>query len=197
VRIFDFVFVAVAFISIFVAVSIGVEAWRRRFNNALRVGLAFGAALAVYLGIVIAVSLATPQETLALRDERCYDDWCLAVDNVAQTDAESVRLYTISFRLTSRAKRVTQRELGLIIYLLDAGGRRHDPLADSAAVPFDVALKPGESTTAVRTFALQDVSGPVRLVITREGFFRFPGLFIIGDESSLFHKPLVVPLPGQ
>jgi len=30
----------------------------------------------------------------------------------------------------------------------------------------------------------------------RDGFNRFPGLFIIGDESSLFHKPMIMRIPS-
>jgi hypothetical protein len=193
-RLFDFVFVGAAFISLFLAISIIVEAFRRRFSNALRIGAGFAAGAGVYLGILVAVSLFEPQEVLRLRQERCFDDWCIAVENVKGVEAENVRLYTITFRMTSRARRVTQRENGLTVYLADDRGNRFDPLPDSAAVPFDVYLKPGESATALRTFALQGVSGAIRLVLAREGIYRFPGLFIIADESSFFHKPIIVPV---
>jgi hypothetical protein len=195
VRIFDFAFVAAAFVSLFIVISIVVEAWRGRIQNALRIALVFGACLALYIGTIIGVSLAAPQEVLALREERCFDDWCYSVDNVARAESGGIRLYTVSFRLTSRARRVTQRELGLTVYLIDDQGKRYDPLQDNADVPFDVALAPGETRIAVRTYALQGSSGPVRLIITREGIYRLPGLFIIGDESSFFSKPVILLLP--
>jgi hypothetical protein len=192
---FDFIFVGAAFVSLFLLIAIVVEGSRRRFGNAWKISVFLAVGIAIYLSIVVAVSLLTPQRALALHEDMCSDDWCIAVDDVARADAENVRLYTISLRLTSRALRVTQRELGLTVYLLDRQGRRHDPLPDKAAVPFDTRLTPGESVMAVRTFALEGETDPAGLVLTREGFYRFPGIFIIGDESSLFHKSLLVPLP--
>jgi hypothetical protein len=194
-RLFDFVFVGAAFVSLFVVISIIVEAFRRRFSSALRLAAGFSVAATVYLGIIVAVSLFEPQEVLRLRQERCFDDWCIAVENVSRTEAENVRLYTVSYRMASRARRVTQRENGVSTYIVDQNGKRFDPLSDQAALPFDTYLKPGESAITVRTFALQGVSGPVQLVLAHEGLYRFPGLFVIADESSLFHKPIIVPLP--
>ena len=38
---------------------------------------------AIYLCVVIAVSLSTPRREIAMGEDRCFDDWCIAVESIS------------------------------------------------------------------------------------------------------------------
>ena len=69
-----------------------------------------GAAAAAYLVVVIAVSAFSPQRVLRLGDDQCADDWCIAVQGVRCDRTGAGRVYDVTFRLASRARRVAHRE---------------------------------------------------------------------------------------
>ena len=52
----------------------------------------------------------------------------------------------VDLRLSSEAKRVTQRANGAWIYTRDRNDTHYDPMASPAEVPLDVLLQPGESS---------------------------------------------------
>ena len=89
---------------------------------------------------------------------------------------------------------MTQREPLVAVYLRDPNGRRHDPVADARAVPFDTLLHPGESLTATRRFHVPAAAAVTGLVLGRRGAGRIPGCCIIADEGSLLHRPTIVRL---
>jgi hypothetical protein len=53
-------------------------------------------------------------------------------------------------------------------------------------------LQPGQAVTTIRRFNVSRGSGKLGVVVAREGSNSIPGRFIIGDDSSLFHKPTIV-----
>ena len=148
--------------------------------------------LAAYLVTVAAASLTTPQRLIQMREAQCFDDWCIAVDRAVPTAAGRDVEYTVTLRVFSRARRRTQRENGVSVYVLDDRGRRYEPRDDPRAVPLDVQLRAGESVTTTRSFVLPADAENPGLVVAHA---RFPGMFIIGDNESLFHKPSVVRFP--
>ena len=189
--IFDLTFIGVFFATVITLVVAAVAAIRRR-RRARGLLRGLGVFLAVYLGVVVAVSLLSPRRIVRLGEAQCSDDWCLTVDHVDRTPAGPEILYTVTIRLFSRARGRAQRENGVRVYVLDDRGRRHGAQEDPRAVPFNVLLQPGDSVIAVRRFLVPADARNPGLVVARG---RFPGLFIIGDEQSLFHKPSVVRFP--
>jgi hypothetical protein len=193
--IFDLVFIAVFLASV---VTIGTAVGQALLGHgrkaaALLARYAIG--LAVYLAIVVIVSLVSPRRVLPVGQDRCFDDWCIGVADIRASPATSNgRGYTVTFRMRSRARGRPQRETGIAPYLLDAEGRRYDPVADTAAAPFDVTLSPGQSATATRRFEVPSGARDLGVVVAHEGSYGFPGLVIIGDEASLLHKKAVVPI---
>jgi hypothetical protein len=151
-----------------------------------------GILVGVYLGIVILVSLASPRRVLSIGDDQCWDDWCIAVIKVRRKPVEDCQEYEVPLRLSSRARRRAQRERGVQVYLMDDRGRCYDAVHDADAVPFDVLLQPQEKVNTKRVFNLPADARDSVLVVSHEGWF--PGLFIIGDSESLFHKRTVVRL---
>ena len=97
-----------------------------------------------------------------------------------------------SRRLSSRARRVSQRENNLAVYMTDARGRRYDPLPDAEAAPLNALLGPGQSVVARRRFALPPDAPRPGVVVTHEGGFPI-GWLIIGYDTW-FRKPPIVPL---
>jgi hypothetical protein len=130
---------------------------------------------------------------MQMGDPRCFDDWCITVENATRRPVGGRIAYLVTLRLSSTARRVSQREKSVAVYLTDDGGRRYNSTPQSADLPFDIQLGPQESVTATRTFEVPPDAQNLGLVITHEGGFPI-GWFIIGYESW-FHKPALVRLP--
>jgi hypothetical protein len=189
---FDLIFIAVFLVSVAVLLAAAVAAIRGHRPRALGLLRGLGGLIGVYLAVVIAVSIDSPRRSIPLKEPRCFDDWCVSVDRVDRTAAGADVSYAVTLRLSSRARTRAQRENGVSVYVVDEHGRRFEPEVNPKDAPFDVLLQPGEAVDATRRFLLPaDVQGP-GLVIAHE---RFPGIFIIGDDQSLFHKPSVIPFP--
>lgn len=193
--IFDLLFILIVFASAAMLAVVIAAALRGRFSRAAKLLAALGICLALYLSVIVVVSLASPPRVMALGEDRCFDDWCVAVEDIARSESPKGTEFTVTLRLSNRARRVAQRENGIVVAVLDEKGRRFESAADPAAAPFNVLLQPGQSVSTTRTFDVSGSSGPLNLVVEHAGFSRFPGLFIIGDDSSLLHKPTIVRLP--
>jgi hypothetical protein len=100
--------------------------------------------------------------------------------------------YRVDLRLTSRARRVSQRENNVVVYLTDQQGRRYDPVADTAATPIHVLLQPQESVVASRSFLVPAEAKDLGLVVAHEGGFPI-GWFIIGYDTW-FNRPAILRL---
>jgi len=178
---FDLLFLAIVLGSAAALLAGLVCALSKRRRAAGRVLIGWGIAITAYLSVVLAVSALTPRRVLNLGDPQCSDDWCLAVESALREVTPDHFVYRVTLRLSSRALRVPQRETGLSVYLLDAGGRRYDPLPRVTDVPLDVQLAPGESATAVRVFHVDNAARDLVFVVAHEGGFPI-GWFIIGGQ---------------
>lgn len=210
--IFDLLFLLVVFATaaLLVAVIAALAAGRSRLARWL---LVLGAAgLVIYLGAVAAVSLASPQRILAVGDDWCFDDWCVAVERVATADAlgqgaSSVRadgaFHVVTLRLSNHARGRTQRAASAAVYLLDSQGRRYAVSSrgqaafaaqHGATAPLTATLGVGRSLEVVQVFDLPLDASELGLTIEHPVGFS-PGWLIIGDEASWLHKPTIVRLP--
>ena len=192
--IFDLLFIVVFLATVAILLSAAFLAIRGRGSRALVLLRKLCIGAAAYLGIVVLASLFWPRTVLQVGERQCFDDWCIAVENAGRQPASGPPTYLVTLRLSSTARRVSQRELGVAVYLTDSSGRRYDPIPNNSDVPFNVQLGPQESIAATRAF---DVPGDARqlgLVIAHEGGFQI-GWFIVGYETW-FHKPAIVRLPG-
>jgi hypothetical protein len=139
---------------------------------------------------VIAVSLILPRRVVKVGDSQCFDDWCVSVVGYRRTPEDARVAYTLDLRLSSRARRVSQRENSLAVYLIGNHGRRYDPLPDNSSVPFSVLLQPQQSVLASRSFLVPAGAADVSAVITQEGGFPI-GWFIIGYDAWFRKPPLI------
>jgi hypothetical protein len=189
--IFDLLFLALALAALITLVAALITALRGRGARALKILRNLGVSAVIYLAIVAVVGFSSPQRVLHIGDPWCFDDWCLTVESVRQAPAPPLIAYTVSLRLSSRARGISQRAKGAWIFIIDQQGHRYTPEPDPSATPLDVLLGPGESVTTTRTFKLP--AGASGLGLTT-GHGNGPDLFIIGDEASLLHKPTYVRL---
>ena len=139
---------------------------------------------AVYVGLVYLAAAVTGPKVVPLGRANCNDDWCFAVVRVDRVVSGPTVRYEVTMRLSSRARRQVQRELGARdVYLVDLDGRRFHPVPGSSQVPLSSRLEPGQALLAQRSFTLPAGAGPMALMIERHDF---PFCVIIG-ECDAFH----------
>jgi len=189
-RPFDLLFIAVFLASAVTLLSAAVLALRGRGAYALVLLRRWCICAGAYLGLVVLSSVFWPRTVLEVGERRCFDDWCIAVENASRQEAPGGVSYRVTLRLSSSALRVTQRENSVVVYLADQRGRRYDPAPDPSAVAMNVQLAPQESVAAIRSFAVPANARELGLVIDHEGGFPI-GWFILGYETW-FHKPAIV-----
>ncbi len=146
-----------------------------------------------YCALVTIVSLALPHDDIRMGEPLCIDDWCISADSVSVIPAQVNRQFRVTFRLSSRAKRIAQREQGVTVYLVDQHNNRYNPSPEPRAAPFDTLLSTGETMFTDRVFTLPAGADNVGLVITHEGGFPIQW-FILGE--GLFRKPPLIQIEG-
>jgi len=190
--IFEPFFLLGVFVVVVVLLSAAFAALSGRRAQAVSRLKRLGIGSAAYMVAVLVVAAATPRKWYRVGDAQCFDDWCITVTSATRTADNTV---AVNLRLSSRAKRISQSEKGMIVYVIDAAGRRYDPEADPAGVPLDTRLAPGQSVDAPRRFAVQPDARALGLVYTHHGGFPI-GFFIIGENEAI-HGPPVVRLDTQ
>jgi hypothetical protein len=177
------------------AISLLAAVWfalRGQFGRAGRVLLRLLLCAGVYMAVVVLVSLVSPRRYLKADATRCFDDWCIGVAEFRRVPEGGGVTYRVDLRVSSRARRVSQRERNVVVYLTDQQGKRYDPAADMSATPISVLLRPQESVVASRSFLVPADAKDVGLVIAHEGGFPI-GWFIIGYDTW-FQKPAILRL---
>ena len=190
--IFEPLFVLLVLAAVATLVTAGVAALRGQRPRALGIlqRLAIGAAF--YFAVVLIVAFAAVPAVHRIGEPQCFDDWCITVTAAKRSDSASVQSWSVTLRISSRAKRVQQRENGAAVHLVDSRGQTYQPGSADLAVPLDGLVGPGESFDATRRFDLPLDATGVRLVFNHEGGFPI-GAFIIG-ENQLFHDATVIAL---
>jgi len=190
--IYDLVFICVVFISALAVILILINLLSGKIKRAGKISLYYFSFIALYLLIIISTSLFSQQRIMAPGEIIKSDDWCVTADKISRSHATAE--VTVSFRIYSTAQRTAQKEQGVEAYITDETGKRFDPVNALADEGFDSNLEPGQSISFERTFNVSGSTGRLVVVIDRYGAARFPGIFIIGDNSSLLHKPVVFPV---
>jgi len=181
---------------------------RGRRSQSWRLFTRLAVGFAVYMCLVLAVSVLAQRKVLAMGQKRCFDDWCLAVENattasrIGSSQAQG-KFYIVTVSVSSEARRVSQRAPDATVHLEDGRGRVYDPSTtgqsayaaqNGSAKPLSDRLGPGESFTTTRVFDLPTDAEQVGLVVVHGAW---PGWFIIGDSQSLLHKRPITLLNVQ
>ncbi|MBL8076721.1 MAG: hypothetical protein JNM55_02065 [Anaerolineales bacterium] len=205
---FDLLFLLIVLVTAIIFLVTLINLIRKRFVQTRRLLLYYGLGLAIYFFILIAVSLTSPQRVVAMKETRCFDDWCLAIEDVKLLDElNKVKpdgvFYVIKLELSNQARGRSQRAGSVAIHLFDENGNQYDLSAvgqsaleaqQGAIPPLTSTIEVGQVITTFQVFDLPREAHDVVLTIEHPVGFS-PGWFIIGDESSLLHKPTIVHLP--
>lgn len=196
----DLFFLASVLFTLVLALLLTVRAIRGQRSGAYRTARVLGLFVACYLLVLGTVSLVKPRGIYAPGERRCYDDWCVAV-LTAQPLPESsaspcpaaaaARIWTVDVQVSSVARRARQSAPDARAELEDRSGRRYVPCAALSSPPGTAhaltgSLGPGESFRVSLPFALPPAADPAGLVLHHGDF---PGLLIIGEDSSILHTP--------
>lgn len=190
--IFEPLFLLLFLATVVTLITAAVAVLRGQRPRALRIlrRLAIGAG--AYFAAVLLVAFFSTPPVHQVGETMCFDDWCITVADAKRTPGASGQSWKVTLRISSRARRITQRENYAAVYLIDSRGRKFHSDPASATVPLDSRAGPGESIDATRVFELPPDASDVRLVFTHEGGFPI-WAFIIG-ENQLFHNATVVKL---
>lgn len=209
--IFDLLFIVVVLATVVMLAMAAVAGVRGRRQRACLLLRRWAVVVAIYLGAVVLVSLLTPQRVLAIGENWCFDDWCVAVDSVAvasdvgpsdhAVQANGV-FYVVRLRLSNHARGRAQRASSAAVHLLDDLGHRYEVSHEGQSAyeaqhgptpPLTATVPLGQSVTTVRIFDVQQDARDLGLAVEHPVGFA-PGVFIIGDQASLFHRRTVVRL---
>ena len=204
---FDLLFLVVVLATVIVLLISMVNVLRRRFAQTGKLLLVYGSGLTLYFLIRIIVSLTSPQRVVAMKVDRCFDDWCVGVEDVAQkSELGDVKpegvFYVVTLKLSNQGRGRPQRVSSAAIHLLDGQGNSYAVStqglaafeAQQGSIPLLTSLiEVRQPIITYQVFDLPKDASDIGLTI-RHPVGPAPGLFIIGDEASLFHKPTIVRL---
>ena len=191
--VFDLLFIAVFLAFVGSTAVAAVQALRGRHATALRLVKTTLLCAAGYLAVVAAVALTAPQHIIRMGEDRCFDDWCIAVTQVEVQPAIASLVYDVTLRVSSRARRVRPSAPDVRVYLVDEQGRTYGSYQDPGAPRLGVMLHPLEAVTTRCRFRVPADNSHLALVVAHGGG---PGWFIIGDDQNPLHKKTIVPMPA-
>lgn len=188
--VFDLLVIALFFAAIGTLIAAALSAVRGRWARALQLLRGLAICTIAYIGIVYAATAFSKEVVLRIGDPQCSDDWCIAVESVKRTPVNAVARYDVTLLIFSRARRVAQREMGAKdVYLVDAQGKRYDPVRTGVEIPLNVLLYAGESVATSRRFELPANISGIGLMVERSS--TVPICLVIG-ECRAFHKGAIV-----
>ncbi len=190
--IFDLVFLLALLTSAVTLVLAVIAAIRGKLAQLLRILRVWGVGAFLYCACGLAVAFFAPQRVIAIGDPWCFDDWCLTVQGVKSAPVDGAVSYRADLRISSEARRISQRALGAWIYLIDDAGRRYAPAPDPSVLPLDARLGPGESVTTSRTFKVPAGVAHLGLITGHGGPYCGWGVLIIGSGGCLLNKPAMI-----
>ena len=189
-KVYEPLFLLLALATAITLVTAIVLALAGRFRRAGRILLRLGIAAAVYMTIVIVVTLFVTPRIYRVGDEQCREDWCITVTSWRRPVDASTDTLEISLRLSSRARRVAMGERGTVIYLVDGDQRRFDPLPNPTELPFSFVLQPGQAVETTRRFRVPTDARNLGVIYTNEGGLPI-NWFIITEGGWFMKKPIV------
>ena len=178
-----------------------VIALARRERVRVRKGLIWLVGVwAVYLGVLVGVSLLQPRRVVAMGLDQCYDEMCFAVMGVEEVPrylgltgvGDGSRLLRVTVRVTNRGRGKTESEGLIRAYLVDGQGRRWEESRGVNGNRLTGKVEAGGMMVSEPVFKVAGDASGLGLVFTH-GRWQ-PGVLVIGESDSLFHRRTVVLL---
>ncbi len=176
-------------------VGLGVSL-RRGERQRVRQGVAWLVGVwAVYLCVVIGVSLGQRQRVVAVGEPQCFDEMCFTVIRVEEVPGflirDGRRLLRVPVQVRNRGRKA-QRDGSIRAYLVDGQGRRWEMSPGVNGVELTARVTGGGSVVSQPVFKVAADASGLGLVLTH-GRWQ-PGVLVIGDSDSLLHRKTVVGL---
>lgn len=176
------------------AAGITISLVRQERRKAVQHSLWVVAVWVVYMTILLWTSLRQPQKVVALGQDRCFDEMCFAVTGVQELPGyliqDGSKLIRVSVRISNHDKEKMQSEGLIQAYLIDKQGRRWEESTAISGVPLTTRVAAGDSVMSQPVFKVAGDATGLGLIFTHGQ--RQPGVLVIGDSDSLFHKRTVV-----
>jgi hypothetical protein len=176
------------------AFGIAVSFMQQQRQKAMRHLGWIAAVWAIYLAILIGVSLTQPQRFVAVGTPQCYDEMCFTVlgfEEVPGYLLHNSRLVRVRINITNRGHKPESESL-IRAYLIDNQGRGWNEVPGLSGVRLTVTVPAGGSTISEPVFKVDSEASPEGLVLTHGK--KQPGLLVIGGSDSLLHRPTVAKL---
>src|ERR1700723_2693195 len=138
---FDLLFILLFLVAAFSLATASWLAFRHQGRRSRKILARILVCAAVYFVVVIVTSLFLPRRFMKPREQQCFDDMCVSVQDFVRTPLDQQTKYDVNVRISSRARRTVQRENNLVMYLTDDRGRRYDPVPEISYQPFNSDLK--------------------------------------------------------
>lgn len=175
-------------------IGVTISLLRHERAKAVRHSLWIVAVWAVYMAILMTASLTQPQKVVAIGQDQCFDEMCFAVTGVQELPGyliqDGSRLIRVSVRISNHGKQKMQSEKLIQAYLIDKQGRRWEESTAVSGVRLTARVAAGDSVESQPVFKVAGDATGLVLILTHGQ--RQPGVLVIGDSDSLFHKRTVV-----
>jgi hypothetical protein len=168
--------------------------------------------MAAWVGLVTAISFATPQTIVKVGDTYCLDIRCTGIDKVSVEPAESGAVYKLDIHFFSDANTVKVAIAPGLLVVVDERGRRFPIIPSGDRTPPVTYLDPQQTIKTTLVFAAPSDSRQLFLIDAprRPGdnspasiaakqpprFLRFAALWFylatLGNDASLLHKPTML-----
>ena len=165
----------------------------------------------VYLGVGTMIAYFTPQRTLSVGEDRCFDEICFAVTGfhrmpTIESAGNVIRAHgvflIVDARVSSRSRGHIQHETGRKGVLLDQAGNTYGVSSEGmqalarieGPLPgLDTEVAPGQSVPIKLVFDIpKNVLHPTFTLGTNLSVF--PARIVIANDEHFLHKPTIVPL---
>ena len=205
--IFDLLFLLIVLGSIATLILALIATLRRRWPLARRSALILIAIWVFYLGAGTLLAVATPQKTIAIGQDRCFDEMCFAVPSVHRAPAigttqASGIFQVVTIRISSQSRGRVQHESGRIATILDQSGTTYlpSPIGTQAFATIngpqpslESDLDPAQTLTTNVVFDIPTTAPHPALALSSNLTF-YPPRLILGDPMHFLHKPTITPL---
>ena len=182
-------FVVALAVVVLVLTSVGMLAFGKFRRGAMALRASAGL-VAVYVVVLMAVSLLTPQKIGSAGQAYCMDIWCIGIEKVSPIPARNQIAYKVDVRIFSDADTVKTSGKGFSLFLVDERGRRFPMVKDPSVIPFDLSLDPGQSVNTSLTFVT--AADARELFLTVDSPLFWGARLCFACDSSLLHKPTLL-----
>lgn len=174
--------------------GVGISFVQQQRRKAVRHAGSIMAVWVIYLATLISVSLLQPQKFVAVGTPQCYDEMCFTVlgfDEVPGYLLHGSKLVRVKVGIANRGHK-SESESRIRAYLIGKQGSGWHEVPGLSGVRLTVRVPAGGSTVSEPVFKVDSDGVPEGLVFTH-GQWQ-PGVLVIGDSDSLFHRPTVARL---